>query len=293
MNVQQIENDYSQNGEQAIIIDALARALKQPGLHPTGEIGRFLDLGAFDGLTGSNTRALSDQGWEGVLVEADPRAFVRLLGNHQGNPKMSCVLGAVVGEAETSGLGRSNNRGFFHANVPKATRVRPFYDAGDQTSTVFSAHRLGLSLKGQWWTGTITPYELAQAFGHRFDFINIDIEGSDLDVIENLMPLVPYTKVVCFEDTMPFSEFDPTYYEALRRGWKRYGFIEVVGRTKDSAGKPANTILARCPDYPSRRRKNASVQQQRRVWAMKADAEPWSSEQPVKAPAPEPEPVPA
>lgn len=54
--------DYSQSGEQSIILEFF-RDL------PTGH---FLDVGAYDGVTYSNTKALEDLGWEGVCVEPNP-----------------------------------------------------------------------------------------------------------------------------------------------------------------------------------------------------------------------------
>lgn len=43
-----------------------------------GRKGRFLDIGANDGETFSNTRALALAGWEGTLVEPNANAFARL-----------------------------------------------------------------------------------------------------------------------------------------------------------------------------------------------------------------------
>jgi len=53
------------------------------------EVGVLLDLGANDGITLSNSRAAILSGWDGVLVEADRTAFMRLYSvyrrwRHQG-----------------------------------------------------------------------------------------------------------------------------------------------------------------------------------------------------------------
>lgn len=234
MTVKQLEPDHSQNGEQWLILDFFAK------VGALENVPRFLDLGAFDGMSGSNTRALSDQGWRGVLVEADPRAFIRCVANHRGNDKMDCVLGAVAGGAhEFTRDAMNRNR------QASMKRVRPFYDAGDQVSTAYGAHLLGGRVKGRWWTGVITPQELALTFGDRYDFVNVDVEGSDYDVVEALAPCLAWTKLVCFEDTMPCTEWEPRYWERMMALWARHGFDEVVGRTKDPRGMPANTLLTR------------------------------------------------
>ena len=57
--------DYSQNGEQAHILHILDTI----GL----KTGHLVDLGAGDGYTMSNTRALLERGWTGDLYDGDPK----------------------------------------------------------------------------------------------------------------------------------------------------------------------------------------------------------------------------
>jgi len=58
---------YSQNNEEQIILNYLGDST-----------GHFLDIGAFDGITFSNTYELVKRGWTGVMVEASPRTFIKL-----------------------------------------------------------------------------------------------------------------------------------------------------------------------------------------------------------------------
>lgn len=48
-------------------------------------VGTFLDIGANDGVTFSNTRALALRGWKGVMVEPSPKAFERLKTLYNGH----------------------------------------------------------------------------------------------------------------------------------------------------------------------------------------------------------------
>jgi hypothetical protein len=57
--------DYSQNGEQEHILHYLDTI----GL----KTGHLVDLGAGDGVTMSNTRALIERGWSGHLFDGDPK----------------------------------------------------------------------------------------------------------------------------------------------------------------------------------------------------------------------------
>jgi len=78
-------SDHSQWGEQKIILDFFG-----------DYVGRFLDLGAFDGIGGSNSRGLTDRHWSGVCVEASPFTFQRLVSNHAGNPKVENEMPALM-----------------------------------------------------------------------------------------------------------------------------------------------------------------------------------------------------
>lgn len=60
---------YSYKDEQDFILDFFKEKDK----------GFFLDIGAGDGWNDSNTRALWDLGWSGMLVEANYRAFKQLM----------------------------------------------------------------------------------------------------------------------------------------------------------------------------------------------------------------------
>ena len=80
--------DHSQNGEQAIVGRFLQEA---EGTYTPF----FVDVGAYDGLTGSNTRLLAELGWPGIAVEPNPGAFERLQALYASNPAVRCVQRAV------------------------------------------------------------------------------------------------------------------------------------------------------------------------------------------------------
>jgi FkbM family methyltransferase len=229
-------SDYSQNSEGWIVENWFANQ----GDDWDRRGRRFLDLGAADGILNSNTRGLSDSGWSGVLVEADPHAFVKLLANHAGNPKMTCVNAAIMGA----------NRNYHRHRDNRTAKLKEFFDAGDQISTIYEGHKLGKLVRRTWWVAAVTPWELARVFGSRFDFVSVDLEGMDLEAIRALVPCLTETKLVCFEDSLPFTTFDQRYYDKVMAVWAGQGFGTVVGRTKDKvAGTPANTLLCRDPAW--------------------------------------------
>lgn len=203
--------DYSQWGEQKFISEFFA-----------GHRGRFLDIGAFDGLTGSNTRSLSDNGWSGVLVEASPFIFQRLVENHRGNDKMQFVNAAMM---------------------PSAGLVT-FHDSGSQVATCKQDHGVSEFVRRRYAISAITPEMLAQHMGGDYDFVSLDIEGMDLPVIREMGLVLSKARLLCVEDTIPACQFSDTYYDELMSACAAHGFSKVVGRTY-AGDKPANTLLTR------------------------------------------------
>jgi FkbM family methyltransferase len=63
---------YSERNEEQVILDYF------------GDFkGRYLDIGALDGVKSSNTLALAELGWSGMAIEASPLPFERLQKNYQ------------------------------------------------------------------------------------------------------------------------------------------------------------------------------------------------------------------
>jgi FkbM family methyltransferase len=79
---------YSQNNEEEII-----------GQYFGQLTGTFLDIGANDGITLSNSYSLVQKGWGGLLVDGSPAVFERLKENLGPNPKLQ-LLNYLIGSAD-------------------------------------------------------------------------------------------------------------------------------------------------------------------------------------------------
>jgi FkbM family methyltransferase len=152
---------YSQNKEEQWILE-----------HFKGKIGNFLDIGAYDGKSMSNTWALSLLGWGGVLVEPSPSVIKGLM-NHYKDRDNALIVNAAI---------------------DTQSRIIEFWDSnGDAISTYDIDH------KNLWVTNNQIPYqkllmktitveELLSTVGTNFDFINIDVEGVNLEVFKQFKP---------------------------------------------------------------------------------------------------------
>lgn len=164
---------YSQNNEEEIILKLL------------GDItGVFLDVGAYDGKAFSNTLALIERGWRGILVEPSPGPFAKLTDRHNGNINLA-LINSAVGK-----------------NVGSVS----FWPSEDGVSTTVETHF-------KKWNSVVVfgePIQVPQITFHDIaalypvwfldiKFLNIDTEGTSAD----LLLLFPFglarPQVVCVE----------------------------------------------------------------------------------------------
>lgn len=182
-------------------------------------ICRFLDLGANDGVTFSNTKALYDFGWNGTYIEASPSAYNRLLFNLKNKTAIETYNIAICdkdGEFtfnESSSLINKNDIGLvstFHE-----CEVSRFKDVVTYKKVIVNSLKWETFIKK-------TPYK-------DFDFISMDIEGSEMDVL----PFMNLSKTKCL-----CIEWNGSSY--LKKEYEKYlsGFNLI-------SSNPENLIYAR------------------------------------------------
>jgi FkbM family methyltransferase len=162
--------DYSQHGEQAHILAYFA-----------GHQGTFLDIGANDGVTFSNSYALQLMGWRGTLVDASPVAIARLRHTYAGVATVKVIHAAITDHDGDVTLHDSSD-----------TLVSSLSPTAEQT---WRHHNFS------WHAAQVPAMTVAtlyqQAGTDAFDFVTIDAEGHDLTIMRqlNLEPV----KMLCVE----------------------------------------------------------------------------------------------
>lgn len=140
--------------------------------------GTFLDLGANDGQTLSNTRALAKLGWCGCLVEPSPDPFRKLKALYENDKKgcfylYNCAVGTHNGSAplhDSGTLLKVGDTGLVSTLVKEETdRFKATVSYTDIDVKVFR------------WKTLLNRFTKKQ-----FDFISIDIEGLDLDILRQI-----------------------------------------------------------------------------------------------------------
>jgi len=155
--------------------------------HFAGRIGRFLELGAYDGRTHSKTLGLVEAGWSGVMVEGNARVFLRLLSEH-GHNEMLQLLHAVV----TVGGGVEQWWDDYGGN------------GGGELSTVSRGHMECWRDRGAafvpYFIGTLPLSRLLEFTGLNFDFLLVDVEGINPQILAALpLDRMARTDVICAE----------------------------------------------------------------------------------------------
>lgn len=150
-------------------------------------VGTFLDLGCNDCLTFSNTRALALRKWRGVFVDASPKAMERcktLYNGYKGYYFYEVAISTHNGKAifnESGALCSPADVGLvstFHQSEMDRFKRTVAY-----THTEVKTFR---------WKTFYNRLKI-----NKFDFVSIDCEGSDLEILEQ-MDLTD-TKLLCVE----------------------------------------------------------------------------------------------
>lgn len=169
---------YSQGDEEKLI-------LKYFGNYK----GTLLDIGANDGKTLSNSLALLERGWSGVLVEPDEDAFTKLRLFHQDSEGVLCYNFAMA-----------NQDGQL-----------PFYKSGTHLNKGDTGLLSTFSIADyeKWKPSTDFTMTEAQAVTFKtfqsicptkqFDFITIDAEGMDYDILRQMDLANLGCKLLCIE----------------------------------------------------------------------------------------------
>lgn len=193
-NVKTSRDCYSQNDEEKFILEFFKDSP-----------GRFLDVGAFDGINLSNTRKLLESGrWSGVMVEPAPQNFITLIQNCQPfADKVVLVQAAVCREV---GLKR-----FWIDMTPDrewSTTVNP---ALAESGSVLQPIPMDIKVIA------CTMADL-EPFGP-YDFINIDAEWEDMDIFRSMPELmVRRCQLLCIEPSCMKRE--EAIAELAKRGLK-------------------------------------------------------------------------
>ena len=160
----------------------------------TIERGNFVEVGAYDGVSFSNTWGLSKIHWNGIYIEPVPSFAKQCRKNHAFNQNIKVIEQAVSGSSN---------------------RTQKIYVAGALTSTNFE--RFASYSKFRWsrkhtsndvieaQTSTLDEILESEGMHHGFELLVVDVEGSESEVFDgfDIQKWKPQMIIVELEDFHP------------------------------------------------------------------------------------------
>ena len=145
--------------------------------------GTVLEIGANDGTTLSNSLFLIEQGWNACLIEPSS-VYSQLADKHKGNSKVSCFNMAI---GNINGTIRFHESGAHVVNGSDKALVSTLIETEkDRWKKVeFTETEVECRSFGYWWNSAGNPM---------LDYISIDCEGMDVDILKQ----IDLTAVGCF-----------------------------------------------------------------------------------------------
>ena len=213
---------YAQNAEDIV----LYRLFRNQGF------GRYLDVGASHPEFDSVTKLFYDRGWRGINVEPSPTEFELLVSARPEDINLAVALGRSKGTA-TLFLGSNEQRGLGSLKESVAE-----VSLGDEARTVEVP------------VSTLAEVVAEHALGP-VDFLKIDVEGFERDVIAGAEWSTFRPRVIVVEATAPNTviptneEWEPMLTEAryvcvLFDGLNRFYVDEIDDEAKAVLSVPAN-----------------------------------------------------
>ena len=170
-------------------------------LKHTPQEGRFLDIGAWQAKQFSNTRALYERGWSGVMVEPSPMPMHGLLQEYGNDPRIVLIQAAV---------GLDNNFVRLAVTQDAVSTTEPRWERRWKEEGGFY---------GSMYVLTITLNDVFLKFGGGFDFVNIDTEGTSVECLKAMLAIGVHPQCICFEHDRRFAEsfahFDAIGYKLV------------------------------------------------------------------------------
>lgn len=167
---------FAQNGED-VLIDRVFRK----------STGFFIDVGAFLPAGSSVTKYFSIEGWRGINIEPDSVAFAELQRDRPGEINLPCAVGRSRGRAT-----------FYHLPNTGMSTTSPEQLARLEASDRVGEQRLEVEMR------TLADI-CAEFVTEEIDFLSIDVEGAEGDVIAGADWRRFRPRLLVIEATKPWS----------------------------------------------------------------------------------------
>jgi FkbM family methyltransferase len=149
--------------------------------------GVFVEVGALDGVQGSNTYFFEkERMWKGLLIEPNPIEFKKIQSSDRQCEIENCAISNIEGEVNFLNITGPCNvlsgiMEFYNpSHLQRIERELGMYSQYSEGHEYYSTREV-IKIKSQKLQSLIDKYNLNQ-----IDLLSIDVEGSELQVLESI-----------------------------------------------------------------------------------------------------------
>ncbi|HKY99978.1 MAG TPA: FkbM family methyltransferase [Rhabdochlamydiaceae bacterium] len=178
---------------------------------PVKHDGIFVDIGAYDGVSMSNSYFFEKElGWKGICIEPNPQVFDKL----QKLRKAVCVQACISDKKETAKFLRISGRSEMLSGLSDKYDPKHLKRIDSEIAN-FGGEKLEIEVP------TVTLNELADQEGiRRVDFLSIDTEGGEFDILKS----IDFTKLDVDVIAVENNYHDPNFRQYLQS----HGFVFIT-----------------------------------------------------------------
>ena len=176
--------------------------------------GFFIEIGAYDGVTFSNTYWLEHVGWTGILVEPNPELYKKCL---KARPFSKVIHAAITGDESLDSvtLVLPDNIGGRDA---LAYTVKSDYQVNRVNDTGVKLRHIQVP--------AMTTKRLLRDVTENIDVLSIDVEGAEMEVLKTFDFNRFRPEIIIIEDNLRGK--DKTIYEFMHS--KNYTVNKIISR---------------------------------------------------------------
>ncbi|XP_042862707.1 uncharacterized protein LOC122247478 [Penaeus japonicus] len=186
----------------------------------------FLEAGAYDGEFLSNTLSLEhDYNWRGILVEANPTFFERLLKKHRKSWAVNACLNTKPYPSQESFMVGAENPVGMNNNLREEylPEVERHISQGSSRLAQFDDN--SMQMEKQIEVQCIPLYTIVKAMGIKhIDFLSLDVEGAELGILDT----VPWDKL-----SFSVMAIESSYPEQLIKFLNEKGYRHIDSKRRD------------------------------------------------------------